>query len=1635
MVAQYPWREEGALAPSITQTLAPTKPLTPEDWAKAKAGVGVAPPLTPEPPPGVQESKLKDIGDAFYSGLAGMWHGTKQYLFTELPQTLLGQAREIAKGTTIPIVPGLGIPTPWAKEKELPAVVDTWTQGVMENLQQNYVKREEGYKDWVQSHPELQPREEWAGGVIETVKKNPRILVDPAYIAYIAAESAAFTLAFLGTTLATTAITKNPYLGLMAGVAVTTPAQSHDLYQDLIQSGATHEQAAQLSVPIGAIISSVEIVGGMPVLKAVAPQFFRAFRRNAQREIGRLTLRQLTKKGLVTFGKIEISEALEEVTQQAIQNATVKTIDENRGLLAGIDETVIRTLIATLPLAVIGGGQHTRNLYSQMSAGQKASVDESRAKFESAGIPSEQAELLAVNEFQDTVEGQQVVETTTAGVAPTTIPEVTITAAVTGQPFTTTVYRGTQTGVAPTDEGLVGKAEYWSTDPEYAATYGTVTQSTVELNNPLVINTQSEWDAFAMRTRELRDTAVAEGKSEDWVQATLREQLEKEGHDGVVVGEGIVERGMQVAVFHPETATTREFVPTTAMAGGEAFTGEPVPPVETEALSIPEKLPTTPPPTTPVGELLGRGDNEWEGFMANLQDAQTVADIYSRNDAFRRLADSLPSIRGLFRTFNPSVVADTSTKQSVIVRAVLRDEGQQKTQGVMASLGELGSQESVFGKTTSEGFIESGPLKGQALGDIAQHRAKWESKLTDEQKFWLDRADTIEKSIVKFLEDNEIQVNLLRLEEGGQFATRRVWAKTLDDGTVIDVGSVGVGLGRPGAKLPTEKHRVFKTEAEAIEAGFRYVPYEEALYMKVLGAYNRVADKQSADWLLTQVPWRTTGAPEELILAAEGANLKKRHSQMLLAALNRAVRGERVPDVTIGAIAASYPDQAKALKDLIPRIQANEPTASEVQRLTKVAKGLIDTDTMLSLKAVNARARARESAMRVKVGEAIIPAPAFAGKILTGPEAQETARVLKESFDPSFSKTLGEVNKANAVARYFMLAGDFSPFSIQLIFLMGENPKIYGRAFGGAVRALLDPKFQVKFLAKHKATIDRHPNLLLSAGGATEFTEAMARGGWLSGKTNFHPDAEAYWKSLGLFLPRAIGKVGATVLTPFQRVFESSLDIAGIYMAEAYEHMAKTPADIADIDQFINEFRGLTSSARIGVSGLQRQRETAVILAPRYNRAIAGLLFDLGRGNIRGHLARKALIKGIAAISAIAVAISIARGEDEEEILDHFNPSSSNFFTWDIAGQKVGPGSKIRSLLKLIAQSAGDPEDLLKFSMDNPALRFLRGNLSPVVSSSIDLITGRSYIGDPTRDGLLSFSKEILAGNLLPIWVQSTLLEGGDPGGRSVRGLAEFFGWRAYPEPLWNEVGKLRDKYAMQDYDAKYQDLNRAQIDSLINNHPDLKDLEERAELEGVMRGSEFDQWIYNEIKRTITDRNDSLEEAATLVLDGTISKYDYDKERGYARPYYSGAMGVIYSARDTLDPDAVKDIRSWLSDNQKPEDKALDEYQRHRALLIEKADLPRDWDAIEKQCATFLAKYPKATREYVLANLNRWINDLPKNAKQIELMRLRGIEDETWWDDYRGIPEETEGFPWRETEEPTTPQETKKEPVYPWRG
>ena len=82
------------------------------------------------------------------------------------------------------------------------------------------------------------------------------------------------------------------------------------------------------------------------------------------------------------------------------------------------------------------------------------------------------------------------------------------------------------------------------------------------------------------------------------------------------------------------------------------------------------------------------------------------------------------------------------------------------------------------------------------------------------------------------------------------------------------------------------------------------------------------------------------------------------------------------------------------------------------------------------------------------------------------------------------------------------------------------------------------------------------------------------------------------------------------------------MDTAGIEMLKAFDHAGTNryddPVARQELADFINEFRGLANPRRLGISTKQKQLESFSLLAPRYNRAIAAMITDLGRLNMRG---------------------------------------------------------------------------------------------------------------------------------------------------------------------------------------------------------------------------------------------------------------------------------------------------------------------------------------------------------------------------------------------------------------------------------
>lgn len=977
----------------------------------------------------------------------------------------------------------------------------------------------------------------------------------------------------------------------------------------------------------------------------------------------------------------------------------------------------------------------------------------------------------------------------------------------------------------------------------------------------------------------------------------------------------------------------------------------------------------------PLKWVAGKVKPKMPEILSDLRPMDEAIEAVTHPDVMRKLAHFPPlKESGISKALGGlGAVAEKPAERAMAGWYALRAETYGKVSGAMARVDRLGASNKLFG-LADDGTIASGSLKGVHLNTIRTYPERYAAKLTAEQNTWVREMSLIEQAKRDLLERYGIKINELTFEEGGEYAGRRVLAKLSPQGELLDYAYVGAGMRRIGAKAPFERVRVFNTAEEGIKAGFRYLPEEEALRVNSIAAYNRISDKLMSEWLLERIPWRPSGwGSEAARIASEASASRLRKAKLLQQVLARAERGEKIPTQTVSSMERTFPEvrlrEALTIGDK-KSIKELKPLAKAILREQQADR--------------NAILQASHRAVSPGFEETMIPQPAFAGKILTGPEAKETMRFVMREMDTGFSKALGAINQVNAIGRYYALAGDLSPMTIQLILASVAHPTAYAPAGLGLIRGIFDPKFLPNYLAKHAATVQSSPDLILTT--ATELTEAFV--------------------SRGLLMRWPLKPLGKA-LQPFARGFEASLTVAGIEMKEALAHLATTPAKRTELELYINAMRGLFSSARIGIPLKQRQWETLILLAPRYFRAVVTLLTDALKGGLRGSLARQGIAKSVSGLSAMAIAISLIRGETQEEAADHLNPNSPNFFTWQVEGQNIGPGSKLRSIIRLFAQSAENPDDLLKLSMENPALRFMRGNLAPAISTGTDLLVGEDYIGDPSRDGMLSFTRRVLGKNLLPIWVQSVLLEGGgDWLARSTRGAAEFLGMRGYEMMPWQRRNVLRDNLAQRVHGKPWAELSDLERLRLENSSPELQEITDKAE-------EKYTKMARGEGKVWTAWRADGEATEKTYQQSITLAAKEFEQ------------IGDGRQFREKVNEAATIRRAQYESRRQKPEYEIIEQYFAEPLDEEAKADIhPMDlarreyynlmfapgmldefgnykFDEADRREAQFIAQFGQEALDYVQEYSGaRW--DAPRAYKELRnaqklLEPYREIDQQVW--------------------------------------
>jgi len=481
----------------------------------------------------VSRGFFANLWDSIRLSVPNIFYGTKQYFTRVLPAEY---TREVKAGD-VKRVTGMS-----EKEVQELGLVFTAEEAAQSNRQTKQARdifrrvaaeNQEKHEIFLEKHPELQPPKEYRQDLTE----NWALLKDPGYWGYTIGEAATYTLAIMATTLAVTYTTKNPFLGVSAGVGIATPSISHDLYQELVDAGAPEDVAGSIAVPIGFFLSATEAADDLPLLSVISP-FFRIARNKIRKEVVKKTVLTAIKKFGTTFGTVEVVNTLQEIGQDIVTNAFVGVFDEERGLFDGIDETALRTLIATSPFAIFGGAVSSRHVPAEEAAltPDKTGWEQDKITGEwykpekltdtyndivsglkGEGLTDEQAKLKALNEIAKTPEGLRSLIDSYAKVTPEEIgipPKAPVAPEITPTPEqAVTAPTGVEAGVGEvTPRGIRGEEGFVRLpgQPEPVRTLSLEEVSQLETRIPIDLIRRDETVEIKRLTEEIRREGIKE---------------------------------------------------------------------------------------------------------------------------------------------------------------------------------------------------------------------------------------------------------------------------------------------------------------------------------------------------------------------------------------------------------------------------------------------------------------------------------------------------------------------------------------------------------------------------------------------------------------------------------------------------------------------------------------------------------------------------------------------------------------------------------------------------------------------------------------------------------------------------------------------------------------------------------------------------------------------------------------------------------------------------------------------------------------------------------------------------------------------------------------------------------------------
>lgn len=357
----------------------------------------------------------------------------------------------------------------------------------------------------------------------------------------------------------------------------------------------------------------------------------------------------------------------------------------------------------------------------------------------------------------------------------------------------------------------------------------------------------------------------------------------------------------------------------------------------------------------------------------------------------------------------------------------------------------------------------------------------------------------------------------------------------------------------------------------------------------------------------------------------------------------------------------------------------------------------------------------------------------------------ERNMIFPKGLAEAIDKHLGDVGQdwlrkagsASGAMRLTQAALDFSAAFIQGLPVLGRNPKAWAKAVTNSFRFLKGGEWEKYMLSPETRAISAER---MHYGGTVAFAEPYeAMGGVRRGIKKFSEaiNSPELGSKAGKALELSYGKAEA-VFTGFGEVARNEL-------WKSLKRPNMNENQLRDLAAVVDKMTGVMNTKAMMLGTTQREFENAfMFFAPRYTRASLGLVADIFKGGLTGNEARKALGGLMAGGAAVYTGTALALGQEPD-----FDPTSSNFMTVEIDGDRYGVGGTLTALMRLAGGVAmalkEDPSQLINpFTdygslnrWDNPFIKFLYSRTSTLSSLLNSVIVEKAdYFGRPIESGV-----------------------------------------------------------------------------------------------------------------------------------------------------------------------------------------------------------------------------------------------------------------------------------------------------------